>query len=431
LVRDGEVMEKSVGKYQLNRLLGKGASSAVYLARDTFSGQEVAVKVINPDRFIDTEFGEVYRVQFQREASLAGKLQHPHIVTIYDAVVTEFEGHIAMEYVSGGDLSAYTSADTLLPVGEVIQTGFKCCSALDYAAREGIVHRDIKPANILLTADRMIKIGDFGAAYLQMQGGTQSLTIGSPAYMSPEQISGLKVDFHSDMYSLAVVLYEMLTARKPFVATNLLKLAQQVVYGKPVPLRELRPEIPEALERAVMKALGKQPLDRYATWAEFALELANLGRLSVFKKSVPDSDKFQALRRVVMLKALDDAELWELVHAGRWQRLPPRSTLISERTNGDSLFFLAEGQAKVTQNGRLLHVASAGEWFGEMSYIRGDNAPRQATVESLTEVVIGEFDATALNALRERCQLHFSRALLSTVIERLILADERVAQIIS
>src|SRR6266581_2390989 len=136
-------LDLKVGKYDVQKLLGKGASGTVYLAKDTFTGKEVALKTIEPEIFRDPEFGTVYRTQFQNEASLAGKLRHPHIAAILDAVVQEDSGHIAMEYVKGGDLSKHVSRDKLLPVADVLQIAFKCCGALEYAAREGIVHSDI------------------------------------------------------------------------------------------------------------------------------------------------------------------------------------------------------------------------------------------------------------------------------------------------
>src|SRR5258707_15191104 len=141
-----------VGKYEVQKMLGKGATGTVYLAKDTFTGKEVALKTIEPEVFRDPEFGTVYRGQLLNEASLAGKLRHPHIVAILDAVVGEDSGHIAMELVSGGDLSAHATPDKLLPVADLLQIGFKCCGALDYAAREGIAHRDLKPPNIMLAS---------------------------------------------------------------------------------------------------------------------------------------------------------------------------------------------------------------------------------------------------------------------------------------
>jgi len=167
-----------VGKYDVQKMLGRGATGTVYLARDTFSGNEVALKTIEPEVFRDPEFGTVHRSQFQNEASLAGKLKHPHIVGILDAAVSEDSGYIAMELVTGGDLSAYTAPERLLPMADVLQIGFKCCGALDYAFREGIVHRDIKPANIMLAKGTDVKIADFGAAYLRKSQAVQTAIMG-------------------------------------------------------------------------------------------------------------------------------------------------------------------------------------------------------------------------------------------------------------
>src|SRR5258705_636311 len=185
-----------VGKYDVQKLLGKGATGTVYLAKDTFSGKEVALKTIEPEVFRDPEFGTVYRTQFLNEASLAGKLRHPHIVAILDAVVTEDSGHIAMEYVNGGDLSKHVTPEKLLPVADVLQIAFKCCGALEYAAKEGIVHRDIKPANLMIAEGNDVKISDFGAAYLRKSQVVQTAAMGSPYYMSPEQIAVKELNFH-------------------------------------------------------------------------------------------------------------------------------------------------------------------------------------------------------------------------------------------
>src|SRR4029078_1497787 len=176
-----------VGKYDVQKLLGKGATGTVDLARAVFSGREVALKTIEPEVFRDPEFGSVYRSQFLNEASLAGKLRHPHIVAILDAVFESESGYIAMEIVSGGDLAHFVKPDKLLPVEDVLQIGFKCCGALDYAFSQGIVHRDIKPANIMIVQGTDVKIADFGAAFLRKSQVVQTAATGSPFYMSPEQ----------------------------------------------------------------------------------------------------------------------------------------------------------------------------------------------------------------------------------------------------
>src|SRR3954463_10890601 len=278
-----------VGKYDVQKLLGKGATGTVYLARDTFTGKEVALKTIEPEVFRDPEFGTVYRSQFLNEASLAGKLRHPHIVAILDAVVTEDSGHIAMELVTGGDLAAHATPEKLLPIADVLQIGFKCCGALEYAAKEGIVHRDIKPANIMVAAGTDVKIADFGAAILKKSQVVQTAQMGSPYYMSPEQIQNQELTFHSDMYSMGVVLYELLTGRKPFMAENLEALMDKIVKLPPLPPSEARKDLPKDIDRLVLRALAKTPEQRYASWAEFALELSKVGQSVLPPDAIPDS----------------------------------------------------------------------------------------------------------------------------------------------
>ena len=421
-------MLNRIGKYDLKSLLGKGASGTVYLALDTFSNAEVAVKVIDATVFEDPDNGKILRTQFLNEASLAGKLNHPHIVAILDAVVTDDSGHIAMEYVPGGNLSKRAIAQNLFSIEDAIQVGFKCCGALDYAFRQGIVHRDVKPANIMVVKDTDIKIADFGAAYLRKNEATETMNIGSPAYMSPEQIGVQPLTHQSDMFSLGVVLYELLTGQRPFIAAAVPALLDKVLTEDPLPPSRVRPPLPPELDRILLTALNKTPAARFATWAEFALELAKVGGLSFHQQTIRDSEKYEALRRVEMLDKLNDGQIWEVVRAGRWMRLPAHSVIIRENNPGQSLFFLAKGQAKAMKQGRPLNLIGAGECFGEMSYIRGGAMPRQATVESLNEVVFAEFESAALEQMSVSCQFHFTRALVRTLVERLELANTRISQ---
>ena len=411
----------------MQKLLGKGATGTVYLAKDQFTGKEVALKTIEPEVFRDPEFGTVYRSQLLNEASLAGKLRHPHIVAILDAVVGEDSGHIAMELVTGGDLSQFVSKDKLLPVSDVVQIGFKCCGALEYAAREGIVHRDIKPANIMVASGTDVKIADFGAAILKKSQVVQTAQMGSPYYMSPEQLQGKELTFHSDLYSLGVVLYELLTARKPFIAENLEALMDKIVKLPPLPPSEVRAELPKALDPIILRALMKAPAQRYASWKEFALELSKLGQTVLPEGAVPDSEKYVVLKSVPMLARLADAEIWELSRAGKWRRLSKNRVVVREKERGTSFFFLARGEAKVTRGGRLLNMVGAGEFFGEMAYIAGGEA-RHASVESHTDCVLAEFEPASLDKMSLGAQLQLTRALVRNVSERLALANTRIAR---
>ncbi len=422
-------MDLKVGKYDVQKLLGKGATGTVYLAKDTFTGKEVALKTIEPEVFRDPEFGTVYRSQFLNEASLAGKLRHPYIVSILDAVVGEESGYIAMELVTGGELSKHATPGTLLPVPDVLQIGFKCCGALEYAAKEGIVHRDIKPANIMIADGTEVKIADFGAAVLKKSQVVQTAALGSPYYMSPEQIEGAKpLTFHSDMYSLGVVLYELLTGKRPFSGANLEELIAKILKHEPLPPSELRSELPKSIDAAVLRALKKDPAQRYASWPEFALELSKAGEQVLPPGSIPDSEKYVTLKAVPMLANLADSELWELARAGRWRRVPKGRAIVQEDQKGKSFFFLAKGEAKVTKKKKLLNMVNGGECFGEMAYIGGGEQPRHATVEAVTELLIAEFDPAALEKMSLGAQLQLTRALVRNVTDRLALANVRLAR---
>ncbi len=417
-----------VGKYDIQKLLGKGATGTVYLARDTFTGNEVALKTIEPEVFRDPEFGTVYRSQFLNEASLAGKLRHPHMVAILDAVVQEDSGHIAMELVTGGDLSQHVKPDTLLPVADVLQIGFKCCGALEYAAREGIVHRDIKPANIMIAQGTDVKIADFGAAFLRKSHVVQTAAMGSPYYMSPEQIAGEPLTFHSDMYSLGVVLFELLTGARPFRADSIEALVHKIVNEEAPPPSSLRKGLTPVLDSAVLRAMKKKPEHRYPSWADFALELSNVVRSVLPPDAIPDSERYVSLKKVEMLQTLSDAELWELARAGRWMRVEKGKVIVKENEPGQSFFFLARGEVKVTRGGRLLNLINPSECFGEMAYIWGGALPRHATVESMTELLLAEFDPVALGAMSPGAQLHLTRALARNLVDRLALANTRLTR---
>lgn len=417
-----------VGKYDIQQLLGKGATGTVYLARDTFSGMEVALKVIEPEVFRNPEFGTMYRAQFLNEASLAGKLKHPHIVSIYDAVVQEDSGHIAMELLTGGDLSRHVTPETLLPIADVLQIGFKCCGALEYAFREGIVHRDIKPANLMIAQGTEVKIADFGAALLRQSQNSQTSSMGSPYYMSPEQIEGRTLTLHSDMYSLGVSLYELLTGARPFSGNSMEELLNRILRDEPAPPSSVRADLPKDIDRIILQAIGKKPEHRYASWAEFALELSKVVRLVLPVEAISDSEKYVALKRVPMLSLLADSELWELARAGDWRRVKRVTRIVSENETGRSFFFLAQGQVKVIRQERLLNTIDEGECFGEMAYIRGGELPRHATVESLTEVMLAEFTPEALGKMSLGAQLALTRALVRNVVDRLELANSRLAR---
>ena len=417
---------RRVGRYELHEQIGKGACGTVFRALDTFSGVEVALKVLDPTLVTNPDFGQSNRRQFMNEASLAGKLQHPHIAGILDAALEDSSGYIAIEYVPGGTLVPYTEPGNLLPVEDVIEIAFKCCGALDYAFREGVIHRDVKPANLMLAGGTTVKVADFGAALLRRAENTQIADIGTPLYMSPEQVRSRELNHQSDQFSLGVVLYELLTGVRPFARKGLNAVFDAVLNAAPVPPSEQRPGLDPQLDRILLRMLQKAAADRYPDWAELALDLAGIGRLSVFQQAITDREKFSSLRAFPHLKDLSDADIWEIVQASRWRRVPSQEVIVREGETGGSLMFLASGELKVTKQGRLLNLLRTGEYFGEMAYAKGGGMLRQATVEAVSDVLIAEFEPGSIQKLGKDCQLHLALALMHTLVDRLALADERI-----
>jgi eukaryotic-like serine/threonine-protein kinase len=417
----------TIGKYELSALIGKGATGKVYRARDTFTGNTVAFKLVDQAVLQDPEFDQECRRQFLNEASLAGRLNHPHIVSIMEAAVSD-PGYVVMEYIAGGNLTRHTQKDSLLPVEDALQVLFKCCGALDYAFREGIIHRDIKPANVMVSEGTEVKIADFGAALFYRAQATQVVSVGTPYYLCPEQIRGEQLSHLSDMYSLGILGYELFTGQRPFDAASLPALFSAIAQVDPLPPSKLREGLPKGLDALILRMIAKDPADRYASWAELALEMAELGRFSQLRKQVPDSEKFRRLRLLPDLAALTDPEIWELVRACAWAAVAARAPLIKEGdTSVGSMYLLASGEAKVTRAGRLLNVMKTGEWFGEMAYLQ-KREQRQTTVETMSDALVAELPLDGLATLSRGLELKLCRMMLRTLADRLSLADARIMQ---
>lgn len=420
------VPDQQVGRYKLLQRLGKGTSGTVYQALDTVSGRSVALKIIDPEVFKDPEFGAERHSQFLAEASLAGMLIHPHIVSILDAAVEHDSGYIAMELVATGDLSQYTRQGGLLPVPNVIEIAFNCCGALDYTSRVGIIHCDIKPENIMIAEGTDIRITDFGAAVLRRSNVVRTAAMGSPHYMSPEQIAGKDLTLHSDMYSLGVVLYELLTGRLPFDADDLDQLVRKILTEDPMPPSRLRPELSLQFDKVVLRALRKKPEERFHGWADFAHELAELSHRAPPEQDVSEDEKLTALKQVRTLAKLSDAELAEIAMLAQWSRARAADVILREGEPGSNFFLLAVGSVKVLRRGRLLNLVNAGEFFGEIPYVLGRSRRRHATVIATRNVLFGEFRPDALAALSPGVQLQLMRALARNLADRLMLSNRRL-----
>jgi serine/threonine protein kinase len=266
-------MMERIGRYQVIRKLGEGATSAVFLARDPSAARDVAIKLVSRKALDDPASGPVLRRLFLTEASLAGKLAHRHIVEICDAVADEEQCYIVMEYVGGGTLKPHTRADALLDIGDVVEIMYKCTCALDFALRLGLVHRDLKPANILVREGTDIKVSDFGAAAMLTSTRTVVDHVGTPAYMSPEQHLDEPLTCQTDIYALGVVMFQLLTGRFPFPASNIAGLVQRMLNERAPAPSGLRHGVPAAVDAVVLRALERDCALRYARWQDFSDDL--------------------------------------------------------------------------------------------------------------------------------------------------------------
>jgi serine/threonine-protein kinase len=275
LVLEGIDQKPTLGRYQIERELGKGSMGAVYLGRDPRINRVVAIKTLALSaEFEGTDLAEA-RERFFREAETAGRLKHPNIVTIYDAGEEHDLAYIAMEFLEGRDLTAHTRPEKLLPVEEVLEIVAQVAEALAYAHAQGVVHRDIKPANIMYDpASHSTKVTDFGIARVADTRQTRTgVVMGSPSYMSPEQLAGQRVDGRSDLFALGVTAFELLTGRQPFDGETLAALTYQIANAPhPDPVK-LRRELPGCLRAVFDKALAKDPEQRYQTGTEFSAGL--------------------------------------------------------------------------------------------------------------------------------------------------------------
>jgi serine/threonine-protein kinase len=266
------VQKPKLGRYQIDSEIGRGAMGMVYLGHDDKIGRTVAIKTMMLGDEIEDDMRDEVKARFFREAEAAGRLDHPNIVTVYDVGDEQDLAYIAMDYLKGKDLTAYTTNKTLLPVSQVFHIIGNVALALDYAHKQHVVHRDIKPANIIYDqTKRMAKITDFGVACLTDASKTKTGTIlGSPYYMAPEQLAGKKVDGRADLFSLGVTLYQMLCGELPFQGESIANLMYNIANELHPDIRRFRSDLPNCINTLVNKALQKESTDRFQSGIEMA-----------------------------------------------------------------------------------------------------------------------------------------------------------------
>jgi serine/threonine-protein kinase len=408
--------KKSVG-YEIMGQLGRGSMGIVYLGKDPYINRNVSIKVSRPSK-VDGNMAFRYRERFFLEAQSAGQLMHPNIVAIYDAGMYRDFCYIAMEHIDGATLEMYCDKDQLLPISKVVETIFTACQALDFAHKKGVIHRDLKPSNIMFNKAGEVKITDFGIAQVKSEHTISTSIIGSPSYMSPEQVKEELVEDKSDIFSLGCVLYELLTGEKAFVGENYFSILYKITHGDPIPVERIRPEVPEILGKITKKALAKDPQERYQTCMDFAYDLrVALRGLKGTVASSKVEDVVDYIHTVPFFEEFTRDHVKEIMNVSNIVKFRKGKVVVAEGEIDDSFFIILSGKAQVQKNKRLLAHIGRGECFGEMSYLSGQS--RSATVISATDCILMKISATLLDRASESMQVLFLKKFATTMLKRL------------
>jgi len=409
-----------IGKYPIIKEVGQGSSGRVFLSHDPYYGRDVAIKLYNAEQEDDEMKARTTRKMFYTEAQMMGRLQHQNILPVYDAGEENGSYYVVTEHIQGArTLAAYCRPDNLLRIDDVIEILYKCARALHYAHGRGVIHRDIKPSNIMLTLDNDVRIIDFGIALVTDSEVSRIEGIaGSPSYMSPEQIQAGDITAASDIYSLGVVMYELLTGFRPFRANNLSKLLHQIVYATAPPIHSLRADIPEDIEEIVSACLQKDANLRYRNGHELAAALtAVFQNLRARHKQIDQQEQFGLLRRLSFFHDFSHDEIREILRASEWRDYAEGDEIIREGEMDDRFYVIVSGRVGVQSGRRAVGEMGVGDCFGETSYVSG--ARRTATISALGPVTLIRVSSTLLEQSSSACQLRFNKVFLRSLIERL------------
>lgn len=420
-----------LGKYKVKEEISRGSMGIVYLGHDPYINRPVAIKIALAESLNDPGASEDFRKMFFNEAHTAGMLTHPNIISIYDAGVDEDTCYIVMEYIEGGDtLKSHTKPETLLPTEKVVEVVFKCAKALDYAHRQGVVHRDIKPSNILITRDKDVKIGDFSIAHINKPDSTESKPVGmmgSPRYMSPEQLTEEYITNRTDLFSLGIVMYELLTGKHPFAAENFSRLVNMIMNEDPSPMRDFRADIPEVLEKIVRKALHKNVDERYQMGLDFAADLSKVfENLQGPQEDISIQERFNSVKKLEFFQGFPDAEVWEIIRASSWHDYQNGDEIIIEGELDDCFYILVSGKVNVKKANKTIRTLGMGDCFGEMGYLAKTKRTASIVAEESTSLL--KVNSTVISQVSLNCQVRFLKVFLRTLIHRLSATTEIISQ---
>jgi len=417
-----------IGKYDVRGEIGRGACGVVYKGFDRFVQRDVAIKVALQDADFKSD-QETHERAFFAEARAAGMLAHPHIVSLYDAGVEGDLSYIVMEYIDGETLAPLCrSKGPRMPLDQVIDIIFKCAKGLDYAHSKGVLHRDIKPSNIMLTREGVPKVMDFSIAEInagEPQDATKGVQ-GSPLYMAPEQIRREPLSPATDLYALGAVMFQLLTGQPPFPIQEL-PLLFSAIRNQPAPrVRELRPDVPEAVSDVVSRLLLKNPAERYPSGGELAVTLTRLfDQLRQAGLVISRRESRDSLRRLHFFDGFSDEEIDEILNASSMATYQAGQAMITEGDIDDAFYILALGSAEVRKGGKAIYRLEKGECVGEIGFLSATK--RTASVVALNKVLALKINATLMEKVSRDCQLRFYKVFTQTLIYRLSVTSARLS----
>jgi eukaryotic-like serine/threonine-protein kinase len=421
-------MPAAIGKYEVRRELGRGSCGVVYQGFDPFVQRDVAIKVALQAAAADASTTRPDHSHFFVEARAAGMLQHPHIVSLFDAGVEGELSYIVMEYVDGETLREYTRKDgKRLPTDQVVDAIFKCSKALDFAHRKGVLHRDIKPSNIMLSREGVVKIMDFSVAELTQHAttGRRSL-VGSPLYMSPEQVRREPPLPQSDLYALGAVMYELLAGAPPFWSEDIGQLFELIEHSAVPALAGRRPDLPPELCTIVQRLLHKDPARRFASGQELAAALSRVyDSLRLTGERLTRRENRDSLRALAFFNDFADSEIDEILGVSSMLSYPKGATIIHEGELDNTFFIIALGSVEVRKGRRLLQVLGKGDCFGEIGFLM--STKRTASVVAQTPVLVLKVNATEMQQVSRDCQLRYYKVFTENLIYRLALTSAQLA----
>ena len=422
---------KKLGKYQIIKELGRGSMGVVYEGHDPFTDHRVALKVANKHSFKNKKSAEHYKKTFFNEAHTAGKLKHPNIIEILDAGAEEDVCYIVMELVeSGNTLKSYCKPENLLPYEQVVEIIFKCAKALDYAHRIGVIHRDVKPTNILLTKDLDVKFCDFSIAHLMTEEAETTMPtgfVGSPRYMSPEQAQEDMITNQTDLFSLGIVMYELLTGKHPFAADGFSRLIYKITNEKPPPLKNYRKDVPEILEKIIRHVLQKNPEKRYKMGLNMAADLSlAFDYLDEPQEDLYEKERFLQVQQLDFFQGFSEAEIWEIIRSCVWQEYEAGQEVIVQGDIDDAFYVVVEGDVDIYRETKHIGSIKSGDCFGEMGYL--SKIERTATIQAKDSVRLLKINSTVIDQLSVGCQLHFNKVFLRTLVKRLSLTTAKISK---